>query len=213
MKHVRAWTRLPSGARLDLINPAPNAWTDADLAIRLSRTFRWGGEGSWPHPLSVAQHSLMVLALRQEWSRLPLDPSAAMYELLHDAEEGFLGFDCISPLKAVLGEPFKIVSDHLSAAIAFRYNLPTLTGEEKFLHKQADLIVASSEAVFCAGWSIEEARAVLEITHPMLDHDPLASIYGTRAWEPWAPAIAAARFLEKLVDLQNLRAINFAEAG
>jgi len=39
----RAWTRLPSGGRLDLINPDPQAWTDTDLAIRLSRTYRWGG--------------------------------------------------------------------------------------------------------------------------------------------------------------------------
>lgn len=46
----RAWIRLPSGGRLDLINPDPQAWTDEDLAIRLSRTYRWGGESSWTHP-------------------------------------------------------------------------------------------------------------------------------------------------------------------
>ncbi|CAB1371160.1 conserved protein of unknown function (plasmid) [Denitratisoma oestradiolicum] len=66
--YPRAWVRLPSGRRLDLMNPDPAAWLDEDLAIRLARTYRWGGESVWPWPLSVAQHSLLVLALRRRWS-------------------------------------------------------------------------------------------------------------------------------------------------
>ena len=63
---TRAWVRLPSGRRLDLLAPTPLDWTDEDLAIGLSRTFRWGGHSTWPGaPLSVAQHSLAVLALRR----------------------------------------------------------------------------------------------------------------------------------------------------
>ena len=66
----RAWVRLPSGRRLDLISPTPFDWTDEDLAIGLSRTFRWGGHSIWPGaPLSVAQHSLAVLALRRAKTR------------------------------------------------------------------------------------------------------------------------------------------------
>jgi hypothetical protein len=61
----RAWIRLPSGRRLDLLAPTPFDWTDEDLAIGLSRTFRWGGHSTWPAPLSVAQHSLAVLLLRR----------------------------------------------------------------------------------------------------------------------------------------------------
>ena len=62
----RAWTRLPSGGRLDLISPDRQAWTDQDLAIRLARTFRWGGESRWATPLSVAQHSLQVLEIARQ---------------------------------------------------------------------------------------------------------------------------------------------------
>jgi hypothetical protein len=63
----RAWVRLPSGRRLDLLSPTAFDWTDEDLAVGLSRTFRWGGHSVWPGaPLSVAQHSLAVLALRRE---------------------------------------------------------------------------------------------------------------------------------------------------
>ena len=38
----RAFVLLKSRRRLDLLNPAPDAWTDDDLAAGLSRTMRWG---------------------------------------------------------------------------------------------------------------------------------------------------------------------------
>jgi len=91
---TRAWIRLPSGGTLDLIDPSPQAWTDEDLALRLARTYRWGGESIWPWPLSVAQHSLLVLALRRQWAAEQgqvLSDREALAELLHDAEEGELG--------------------------------------------------------------------------------------------------------------------------
>ncbi len=198
----RAWIRLPSGAALDLINPSPEAWTDRDLALRLARTYRWGGESVWPWPLSVAQHSLLVLALREQWAQAegePLSNEAALAELLHDAEEGFLGFDCISPLKRVLGEPFRIVADRLMQAIALRYQLPDWTPASHARHKQADSIAAASEAVHCTGWSVAEVRNVLGIAHPVLEIDPLQAIYGGQAWEPWPSDVAAERFLQALL--------------
>ena len=65
MMSDRAWILLPSGKQLDLLAPDPWAWTDDDLAIGLSRTYRWAGYSAWDLPLSVAQHSLAVLALRR----------------------------------------------------------------------------------------------------------------------------------------------------
>lgn len=199
--HPRAWIRLPSGAALDLINPSPQAWTDQDLALRLARTYRWGGESIWPWPLSVAQHSLLVLALRRQWAQeagAPLSLALQRAELLHDAEEGFLGFDCISPLKRVLGEPFRIVGDRLMQAIATRYRMPDWTPETHALHKRADSIAAATEAVHCTGWSEREVREVLGITHPVLDTDPLQALHGGTPWEPWPSDVAAARFLAEL---------------
>jgi hypothetical protein len=61
MNLTRAWVLLPSGRRLNLLAPDPDAWTDRDLAIGLSRTYRWSGYSAWSLPLSVAQHSLTVL--------------------------------------------------------------------------------------------------------------------------------------------------------
>lgn len=199
----RAWVRLPSGRRLDLINPDPGAWLDSDLALRLARTYRWGGESSWPLPLSVAQHSLLVLALRRQWSDTPLTPSNALLELLHDAEEGFLGFDCISPLKDVLGLSFRAVSSRLMAAVSQRYELRTWTPAAHAVHKRADSVAAASEAVHCIGWPAHEVRDVLGIVHPVLDVDPLADIYDCRPWEPWAADVAAERFLAELNALHG----------
>jgi len=204
--HPRAWIRLPSGAALDLINPSPQAWTDQDLALRLARTYRWGGESTWPWPLSVAQHSLLVLALRRQWAQeagAPLSLALQRAELLHDAEEGFLGFDCISPLKRVLGEPFRIVGDRLMQAIATRYRMPDWTPDTHALHKRADSIAAATEAVHCTGWSEREVREVLGITHPVLDTDPLQALYGGTPWEPWPSDVAAARFLDELRRLAD----------
>ena len=62
---VRAWVRMPSGKRLDLLAPRPDDWEDADLALGLARTYRWGGHSAWPLPLSVAQHSITVMLLRR----------------------------------------------------------------------------------------------------------------------------------------------------
>ena len=199
---ARAWVRLPSGRRLDLINPDPGAWLDSDLALRLARTYRWGGESSWPLPLSVAQHSLLVLALRRQWSDTPLPASDALLELLHDAEEGFLGFDCISPLKDVLGLSFRAVSSRLMAAVSERYELRAWSPAAHAVHKRADSVAAASEAVHCIGWPTHEVRDVLGIVHPVLDVDPLAEIYGCRPWEPWAADVAAERFLEALESLR-----------
>ena len=112
---------LKSRRRLDLLNPDPHAWTDDDLAAGLSRTMRWSGASQWEHPLSVAQHSLTVLAIRE--AEGPLTPAEALRELLHDATEFMLGWDCITPLKAQLGEPFRALEARLQSAIDTRYRL------------------------------------------------------------------------------------------
>lgn len=208
---ARAWMRLPSGAHLDLINPSPQAWTDTDLATRLSRTYRWGGESKWPLPLSVAQHSLLVLELRRAAAEEPLDPDAELQELLHDAEEGFLGFDCIAPLKPVLGAGFKTVANRLMDAVARRYSLRRWTPITHKLHKDADHAAAASEAVHCAGWSVGEVRQVLDITAPIIDADPLIERFGGEPWEPWPSHVAAQRFLEALQSALKRRAT--ADAG
>lgn len=198
----RAWVRLPSGRRLDLLSPTPLDWTDGDLAIGLSRTFRWGGHSVWPGaPLSVAQHSLAVLERRRR-SR-PLTARQQLRELLHDADEGLIGFDCISPLKPFLGPGFAALQESLAEVIAQRYRLPAWTAADKALHKKADIAAAAAEAVHVAGWTPREVRATLGIKALAAPEDVLAALYGEPPWRPWSPELAASRFAAELARLQS----------
>ncbi len=198
-RETRAWVRLPSGKRLDLLHPTPFDWDDADLAVGLARTYRWGGHSAWPLPLSVAQHSLMVLAMHRNGGRG--DAAGDLRELLHDADEGLLGFDCISVVKPFLGDAFRALTLDLQRAVSLRYGLREFAPAEQRAHKRADRIAAASEAVHVVGWTREEVRHTLRIPFDPLATDPLAAVYGGTPWEPWAPSVAAERFLEELRSL------------
>ncbi len=200
-RETRAWVRLPSGKRLDLLHPTPFDWDDADLAIGLARTYRWGGHSAWPLPLSVAQHSLMVLAMRRRGVDRARDAAADLRELLHDADEGLLGFDCISVVKPFLGESFRALTLDLQRAVSLRYRLKDYAPTEQRAHKRADRVAAASEAVHVVGWTRDEVRNTLRIPFEPLAVDPLVAIYGGTAWEPWAPVVAADRFLGELKAL------------
>ena len=195
---ARAFVVLKSGHRLDLLNPDPQAWTDDDLAAGLSRTMRWGGASRWPHPLSVAQHSLTVLAIRE--TEGPLTAGEALRELLHDATEFMLGWDCIAPLKAELGAPFRQLEARLQAAVDARYRLPAWTAEDYAKHKRADRLAAASEAFHVVGWSRAEMVEALDIEIPPLLDDPL-SPNGFAPWEPWSPRTAQRFFAKRLCKL------------
>lgn len=200
---TRAWVRMPSGKRLDLLNPTPLDWDDADLALGLARTYRWGGHSAWPLPLSVAQHSLTVLQLRRNAAATPLDPLIELRELLHDAEEGLLGFDCISVLKPFMGDAFRELTRRLEDAVFLRYRLPAWTPARYLAHKRADRLAAACEAVHAVGWSPEEVRRTLKIRVRPLSDDPLQPLYGGTPWEPWPPGVAAERFLQELLRLKD----------
>ena len=194
---VRAWVRLPSGKRLDLLHPTPFDWDDEDLAVGLARTYRWGGHSAWPLPLSVAQHSLMVLTMHRRTAKTS-DPAAALRELLHDADEGLLGFDCISVVKPFLGGAYRALTIELQRAVAIRYRLKDYDAAAQRAHKRADRVAAASEAVHVVGWTREEVRHTLRIPFEPLAIDPLLAVYGGVSWEPWAPTLAAERFLDEL---------------
>ena len=118
----RAWQRMLSGRRLDLLNPTPFDIEITDIAHGLARVARWNGQTIGEHALSVAQHSLIVeeifTALEPEASR-----QSRMMALLHDAPEYVIG-DLISPFKAAVGLNYKAVETRLLSAIYIRFGLP-----------------------------------------------------------------------------------------
>src|SRR5262245_66229458 len=118
----RAWQRMLSGRRLDLLDPSPLDVEVPDIAHGLARVARWNGQTSGDHIFSVAQHTLLVDALARQ--RAPrLDRRARLAILLHDAPEYVIG-DMISPFKAVIGDSYKSVEQRLLAAIHVRFGLP-----------------------------------------------------------------------------------------
>lgn len=204
---TRAWIMFQSGSKLDLLKPRPNAWTDRDLAVGLSRTYRWGGQSSWDLPLSVAQHSLAVLAIREAMPGRRLTPTEALRELLHDAPEALMGgLDVITPLKPFLGDAFQVISMRLEEAVNHRYCLPPWTVASHRDHKRADHQAAANEAFYVVGWRRPALRRTLGITIEPQDHDPLELPEAVKPWEPWPPYVAADRFLEKLRALTQERA-------
>ena len=211
----RAWILFRSGSRLNLLSPHPDAWTDEDLATGLSRTYRWGGHSAWDFPLSVAQHSLTDLALREAMEERALAPREALRELLHDATEALIGgIDPITPLKPHLGVGYHRIVLGLQDAVNRRYRLLPWTVAAYRRHKHADRLAAASEAHHVVGWRKPALRKHLGITLEPVEFDPLPTLDGMKPWEPWPPFIAAEAFLAKLTALQNTaRAMDALEGG
>ena len=146
------------------------------------------GYSAWDLPLSVAQHSLTVLALCRAVPAPSLSDAEALRELLHDAVEALMGgWDPITPLKPYLGDGFARLVARLQAAVDERYALPPWTAESHARHKHADRLAAASEAHHVAGWSRAALRNDLGIRLDPLDEDPLPTPDGLRPWEPWPP--------------------------
>jgi 5'-deoxynucleotidase YfbR-like HD superfamily hydrolase len=191
---TRAWQRMLSGRRLDLINPSPLDIEIEDIAHGLARVARWNGQTDGAYIFSVAQHSLLVETLAR--ARAPrLDRSLRLAILLHDAPEYVIG-DMISPFKAVLGDAYKAVERRLLTAIHLRFGLPAeSTPELTALIKRADRAAAYLEATRLAGFSEAEARR-------FFGRPPVFSAAIERDYlKPWPAETAQARFLDKFKKL------------
>lgn len=153
---ARAWQRMLSGRRLDLLDPSPLDVEISDIAHGLSRVARWNGQTAGEHAFSVAQHSLLVESI---FNRLVADaePREQLAALLHDAPEYVIG-DMISPFKAVVGGGYKLVEARLQEAVHLRFGLPPIMPARlRTAIKRADQIAAYFEATMLAGFSRTEA--------------------------------------------------------
>ena len=156
-KATRAWQRMLSGRRLDLLDPSPLDIEVADIAHGLARVARWNGQTHGAHIFSVAQHTLLVEEVLR--TRSPrIDRRVRLAAMLHDAPEYVIG-DMISPFKAVIGGSYKAVEKRLLAAIHLHFGLPaTLPADIEALIKTADMGAAYLEATSLAGFSQAEAK-------------------------------------------------------
>ena len=199
----RAWQRMLSGRRLDLLDPSPLDIEIEDIAHGLARVARWNGQTYGAHIFSVAQHTLLVEAVLRE--QLPrADHRVRLATLLHDAPEYVVG-DMISPFKAVIGGSYKAVERRLLAAIHIRFGLPvTLPAELTAQIKAADAGAAYLEATRLAGFQQAEARRFFG-RGPKIAADAEAD-YLT----PWPAGKAEKRFLARFKALSAFAAASAA---
>ena len=158
----RAWQRMLSGRRLDLLDPTPMDIEIEDIAHGLAFVARWNGQtrGDWAY--SVAEHSLLVERI---FARL--DPGAApawrLAALLHDAPEYVIG-DMISPVKSALGVEYGEMDSRIAAAVHRRFGLPAvIPAPIKKRIKIADRFSARLEAVGIAGFTPTEAARLFPV--------------------------------------------------
>ncbi len=190
----RAWQRMLSGRRLDLLDPSALDVEIEDIAHGLARVARWNGQTIGAHIFSVAQHTLLVEAIAAK--RMPgLDRRARLALLLHDAPEYVIG-DMISPFKAIIGDAYKGVEQRLLTAIHLRFGLPVKLPEElRRLIKTADRGAAFLEATRLAGFEVAEARRFFGAR-------PVLAAAAERDYlTPWPAEVAERRYLDRFVNL------------
>lgn len=183
----RAWQRMLSGRRLDLLDPSPLDVEILDIAHGLARVARWNGQTLGEHAFSVAQHCVLVEALATQLEP-HLDRTERLMALLHDAPEYVVG-DLISPFKAAVGIDYKAFELRLMAAIHIRFGLPAQPKASQLaLFKKADTLSAYFEAVQLAGFTPAEAKKIFGAPPKAIVPPQLA---------PLAPPQAQSLFLER----------------
>ncbi|WP_420849821.1 YfbR-like 5'-deoxynucleotidase [Phenylobacterium kunshanense] len=188
----RAWQRMLSGRRLDLLDPSPMDIEIEDIAHGLARVARWNGQTIGEHAFSVAQHSVVVEEIAAH-IRPDLEPRWRLAALLHDASEFVIG-DMISPFKAALGMDYKLFEERLETAIHVRFGLPAKTPADiKKLIKQADRACAFFEATQLAGFTQAES----------LDFFGAPPAGYALKIEPQAPTEAQAHYLRRFEVLSE----------
>ena len=190
----RAWQRMLSGRRLDLLDPSPFDIEIEDIAHGLARVARWNGQTAGDHAFSVAQHSLLVDHIfRLTHSAATATERMAIH--LHDAPEYVIG-DMISPFKAVLDGAYRAIEERLHAAVRLRFGLPPqLPDQLQRRIKKADRTAAYFEAVRLAGFAEKEAARFFGPPGGMASEalDPMLT--------PWPAKAAESRYLASFARL------------
>ena len=202
MVAARAWQRMLSGRRLDLLDPSPLDVEIEDIALGLSRVARWNGQtmGDWAY--TVAQHSLLVEDLAGRL-KSKLEPNWRLAALLHDAPEYVIG-DLITPFKAAVGTDYKALEHRLQAAIHLRFGLPARLPETLGkLIKRADKMAAYLEATQLAGFGAEEAKPIFGRPRALIE---VALVCET-------PEAARRAFLVRFEELTQAAGVDARTAG
>ena len=194
----RAWQRMLSGRRLDLLDPSPKDIEIEDIAHGLARVARWTGQTVGEHAFSVAQHAMLVEEIASAMQS-DLARRWRLAALLHDAPEYVIG-DLISPFKAAIGLDYKAFETKLLEAIHRRFALPpSLPDRITLAIKAADRVAADDEATELAGFTETEANRYFGVPRAV----PAVLRERLRELDPVPIAVAQAAFLERFGELSR----------
>ena len=155
----RAWQRMLSGRRLDILSPSPLDIEIEDIAHGLARVTRWNGQTRGKYGFSVAQHCVLVERLVR-LNAPKTDQKWCLAALLHDAPEYVIG-DMITPFKYAIGGIYRDIEHRLEIAVSIRFGLPPeLPDAVQRTIKRADHMAAWIEATQIAGFSHDEAAKI-----------------------------------------------------
>ncbi len=161
----RAWQRMLSGRRLNILDPSPVDIEITDIAQGLCRVARWNGQTQGDFAYSVAQHCLLCENIMRDMYP-HIEYKWLLACLIHDASEYVIG-DMISPFKGAIGDTYKDIENRLEMAIHLRYRLPAvLPVHIKKIIKTADIHCAYLESVHLAGFSESEAQKYIGTPPP-----------------------------------------------
>lgn len=188
----RAWQRMLSGRRLDILDPSPLDVEIGDIALGLARLNRWNGQTRGENGYSVAQHSVFVAELVA--AETPTAPvQCLLAALLHDGPE-FVTSDLITPFKRAVGQSYVELEAGMARAIHTAFGLPTvLPADWQAAIARADRLAAYIEAVHLAGFGEAEARQVFGFRRVAPDVD----------LEAWPALVARDQFLAVFHDLAS----------
>ena len=105
------WIQTYTGKAFNFINPQKELVDIQDISVGLNNIYRYTGQTDYKY--TVAMHSIIVSTL------VPLE--FAIYGLLHDATEAYLG-DMHSPLKKYLPK-YRKIEKNLHKVIMDKFNL------------------------------------------------------------------------------------------
>ena len=185
MREPGPFIQTVSGRRINPFAPEPAAIDIGDIAHALANQCRFGGHCRSFY--SVAQHSCLVHDVAASRGAAP---EAALWALLHDAAEAYLG-DVPHPVKhaSELGRAYREAEARLQEAICRRFGL-SLSAPAIVAEVDRALLAAERQALMVDAWEWPELEGVAA-----------ADV----AIEPWPPGQGASEFLERYERRKDAR--------
>ena len=111
------WMHTSLGLRMYPEAPVHKDIAISDIANGLALICRYGGQGDVYKFYSVAEHSVLMA----RYALGDVGSFAAMYVLLHDASEAYLG-DLVPAVKNAVGPSYEALEDSITNAVMHKYS-------------------------------------------------------------------------------------------